>query len=254
MKKLFAALLTLTLVACADDKKDDYIERSVNDIYNSAMAKFNDHDYEAAATEFGEIERQHPYSDWAVRAELMAAYASYQGMKYTEAINALNSFIELHPGYKDIDYAYYLRALCYYEQVADIKRDQAMTEAAMTSFDDVTRRFPNSTYARDAQLKNDLLLNHMAGKDMEIGRYYEKRGLYAAAVNRFKTVVDQYQTTNQVPEALHRLTEVYLLLGLPDEAKRTAAVLGYNYPNSDWYQQSYALLVKNQVKPDQPHK
>jgi outer membrane protein assembly factor BamD len=158
------------------------------------------------------------------------------------AIGTLDRFIQLHPAHRDVAYAYYLRALCYYEQIADIQRDQRGTEQAANALQEVVNRFPDSSYARDARLKIDLCRDHLAGKEMEIGRWYEKQHLYEAAIGRFQRVVDDYQTTNHVPEALHRLTEIYLLLGLRDQARKTASVLGYNYPGSEWYVDSYSNL------------
>jgi outer membrane protein assembly factor BamD len=173
----------------------------------------------------------------------MQAYAQYLQNKYTDAIATLDRFIQLHPVHRDIAYIYYLRALSYYEQIADIERDQKGTEQAMSALQEVVTRFPNSAYANDARLKIDLCRDHMAGKEMEIGRYYEKQHLYQAAIGRFQRVVDEYQTTNHVPEALARIVEVYLALGLRDEAKKTAAVLGYNDPGSEWYQETYEKLA-----------
>ena len=178
------------------------------------------------------MEQNYPYSSWAVNAQLMQGYTQYLQNNYTDAIGTLDRFIQLHPAHRDVAYAYYLRALCYYEQIADIQRDQRGTELAMNALQEVVNRFPDSAYARDARLKIDLCRDHLAGKEMEIGRWYESQHLYEAAIGRFQRVVDDYQTTNHVPEALHRLTEIYLLLGLRDQARKTASVLGYNYPGS----------------------
>lgn len=234
----------MLLAACAGEKKDTYVERPVEELYNAAMDALLDENYDKAAKAFNEVERQHPYSVWATKAQLMSAYSLYQGGKYDDSVTAADRFIQLHPGHRDVAYAYYLKALDYYVQIADVARDQKTTEQAMTALGEVVRRFPESKYARDSRLKIDLARDHLAGKEMEIGRYYERQGSYLAAVNRFQRVVDQYQTTTHVPEALHRLTECYLLLGLSDEAQKTAAVLGYNYPGSAWYGNSYALMGK----------
>jgi outer membrane protein assembly factor BamD len=231
----------LAASGCAD-KKDTYVEKPVEDLYNTAMNNLLDESYERAAKGFAEVERQHPYSVWATKSQLMAAYALYQGSKYDESIGAADRFIQLHPGHRDIAYAYYLKALDYYVQIADVGRDQKTTQQAMTALNEVVRRFPESKYGRDARLKIDLVRDHLAGKEMEIGRYYERQGSYLAAVNRFKRVVDEYQTTTHVPEALHRLTECYMALGLSEEAKKVAAVLGYNYPGSQWYGDTYAMV------------
>jgi outer membrane protein assembly factor BamD len=235
--------LSWTVAACSSTDKDAYVEKPVEELYNSAMDELVvNADYARAAKSFDEVDRQHPYSVWATKAELMAAYALYQAGKYDESITACDRFISLHPGHKDVAYAYYLKALDYYVQIADVARDQKTTEQALTTLTEVTKRFPDSQYGRDARFKIDLARDHLAGKEMEIGRYYERQGLYLAAINRFRRVVDQYQTTTHVPEALHRLTECYLALGLPDEAQKTAAVLGYNYPGSRWYDSTYALV------------
>ncbi|HEX6842429.1 MAG TPA: outer membrane protein assembly factor BamD [Stellaceae bacterium] len=237
----FLAGVLLLLAGCAGTK-DTYVEKPVEDLYNTAMDQLLEQAYDKAAKSFDEVERQHPYSVWATKAQLMSAYALYQGSKYEESIVAAERFIQLHPGHRDVAYAYYLKALDYYVQIADVGRDQRATEKAMTSLADVVRRFPDSRYARDARLKIDLARDHLAGKEMEIGRWYERQHLYLAAINRFQRVVADYQTTTHVPEALHRLTECYLSLGLPEEAQRTASVLGYNYPGSVWYSDSYALF------------
>jgi len=235
----------LLLAACGGNK-DTYVEKPVEDLYNSAMDQLLDHSYDKAAKSFDEVERQHPYSVWATKAQLMSAYALYQGAKYDESIVAADRFIQLHPGHRDIAYAYYLKALDYYVQIADVARDQRATEKALTSLGEVVRRFPESRYGRDARLKIDLARDHLAGKEMEIGRWYENQRLYLAAINRFQRVVADYQTTTHVPEALHRLTECYLSLGLTEEAQRTASVLGYNYPGSAWYSDSFALFKSRQ--------
>jgi len=244
---LVAALAAaLALAACrTDDPADPLIsrERPVEQIYNEAVDERDAGNYARASALFQEVERQHPYSPWATTAKLMAAHAEYTRGRYTEAIGMLDRFIRLHPAHRDIPYAYYLRAMCYYEQIADVQRDQRMTQQALSALQDVVNRFPDTAYARDARLKIDLARDHLAGKEMVIGRYYQQRRLFVAALNRFRTVVDQYDTTNHVPEALHRLVEVYLALGLTEEARKTAAVLGHNYPGSSWYQDSYALLT-----------
>ena len=239
-----AALVVLVLAACAGPEELEYVERPPEDIYIEAHDAIEGGRYNAAAELFDEVERQHPYSQWATRAQLMAAYAHFQELQYDDAVIALDRFIQLHPGHQDIDYAYYLTALCYYERISDVKRDQEMTLLALDALDEVIRRFPDSEYARDARLKRDLTLDQLAGKEMSIGRWYQTQGHYNAAINRFRRVVDAYQTTTHVPEALHRLTESYLALGLTEEAQRNAAVLGHNYPGSDWYEDSYALLAE----------
>jgi outer membrane protein assembly factor BamD len=244
-----AVALGLLLWSCGSDGPPEYVERPVEDIYNTAMDSLQAGDYIEAAQQFDEVERQHPYSVWATKAQLMAAYANYQENRYDDAIAALDRFIQLHPGNEDIAYAYYLRAICYYEQISDIGRDQRMTEQALDGLQEVVRRFPDSRYARDAGLKIDLARDHLAGKHMEIGRFYLRRGEYLGAINRFKTVIQDFQTTTHVPEALHRLVEAYMALGVNDEAQATAAVLGHNFPGSPWYADSYLLLTGVDLRP-----
>lgn len=239
---LLCAFAAVFLPACSSDEVP-YVERPVEEIYNQAMDRLLEGDTELAANDFDEVERQHPYSVWARKSQLMAAYAHYLDNKYDEAILTAQRFLQLHPGNRDAPYAYYLIAISYYEQIADIGREQKITGQALEALREVVDRFPNSEYARDARLKIDLARDHLAGKEMEIGRYYQDRGYYGAAINRFRYVVEHYQTTSHVPEALHRLTEAYLSLGIRDEAKYAAAMLGHNYPGSEWYQDSYALLT-----------
>lgn len=246
---LVMAPLVLFASGCSSDKAAKKVEdQPVEALYNRAAAAMDAKQYKEAMTYFEEVVRQHPYSEWATRAELMASYAAYQAQRYDEAIIGLDRFMELHPGNKDIDYALYLKALCYYEQISDVARDQLMTQEALKNLDALVRRFPDSRYARDATLKRDLTLDHLAGKEMEIGRYYLNRGEVNAAVNRFRTVIKDYQTTTHVPEALHRLVEAYLTFGLKDQALRVASVLGYNYPGSKWYEDSFALMDPDQRK------
>lgn len=236
------------LGACATDQKEEaYVERPVEDIYNEAMDHLEARRNILAAQSFDEVERQHPYSKWATKAQIMAAYAHYEKGAYDDAIVALDRFIDLHPGNRDVAYAYYLKGLSYYEQISDVARDQSMTENTLKTFTDLVRRFPDSDYARDARLKIDLAYDHLAGKDMNVGRYYLRAGHHLAAIGRFRRVVEKYQTTTHVPEALHRLTEAYLALGIVDEARYTAAVLGHNFPDSEWYTDSYRLLAGQNV-------
>jgi len=223
----------------------DPTQMPVEELYNNGADALNARRFQAAALMFDLVETTYPYSSWAVSAQLMQGYTYYLQNKYVEAIGALDRFIQLHPAHRDIAYAYYLRALCYYEQIADVQRDQKATQEAITALQEVVNRFPDSAYARDARLKIDLGRDHLAGQEMSVGRWYERQHLYAAAIGRFQRVVDQYQTTNHVPEALHRLTEIYLILGLRDQAKRTASVLGHNYPGSEWYAESYNDLVES---------
>jgi outer membrane protein assembly factor BamD len=253
---LLSCVLILPIAACGSawDGRDTSLggrrpagataqDSSAEGLYASGMEALERQNYTRAGELFDTVEREHPYSTFATNAKLMSAYSEYMRNRYTEALGALDRFIQLHPAHRDIAYAYYLRALSFYEQINDTQRDQRTTELAMAALQDVANRFPNTPYARDARLKMDLARDHLAGREMVVGRFYQNRRLYAAAIGRFRRVVDEYQTTNHVPEALHRLTELYLTLGLTDEARRTASVLGHNYPGSPWYQDSYALLV-----------
>lgn len=245
------SLALLPLLSACSGSSDESAKQGpvppVETLYNNGVDALNARRFSTANDQFASLEQNYPYSSWAVNAQLMSAYTSYLQNKYTDAIGTLDRFIQLHPAHRDIAYAYYLRALCYYEQIADIQRDQRGTELAMSSLREVANRFPDSAYARDAKLKIDLCFDHLAGKEMEIGRFYQRQHLYTAAIGRFQRVVDDYQTTNHVPEALARLTEIYLALGLKDEARKTAAVLGYNYPGSVWYDDSYTQLVDDGV-------
>jgi outer membrane protein assembly factor BamD len=222
-----------------------YVARDVNTLYNAAWARMQSGNYAVAAALFDEVERQHPYSVWARRAQLMSAFSYYAANDHIKSIESARRFLSIHPGNRDAPYALYLIALNYYEQISDVTRDQAVTRQALDSLGELVRRHPNSAYAEDARLKIDLVQDHLAGKEMEIGRFYQRRGQWLASVLRFRTVVDQYQTTSHAPEALMRLTESYLALGIPEEARRSAAVLGANYPQSRWYQRAYALVRRH---------
>lgn len=238
---VFIILIVIGMSGCSTDSKVQEDNRPVEEIYREAKFELDRENYERSSKLFDEIERQYPYSVWAPRAEIMAAYSYFQDEKFDDAIMALDRFIQLHPGNKNAAYAYYLRALCYYYQISDVYRDQRMTLLARDALAEVFRRFPTSSYAKDARIKYDLTIDHLAGKQMAIGRYYLNQELYLAALNRFLTVVTEYQTTTHIEEALYRMTECYSILGLKQDAVRTAAVLGYNYPNSEWYEMAYNI-------------
>ncbi|MEM7120869.1 MAG: outer membrane protein assembly factor BamD [Pseudomonadota bacterium] len=238
----------LVLGAC-ESEPEPYVERPVEDLYNTALNLLIAGQYPEAAREFDEVERQHPYSQWATRAQLMSAFAYYQNDNYDDAILAADRFIQLHPGHKDVAYAYYLIGQSYYEQISDVARDQRMTQLARQAFTEVVRLFPNTEYGRDAQLKLELTDDHLAGKEMAIGRWYQNRNEWIAALNRFQVVIVNYQTTSHVPEALMRLTETYLAIGVVSEAQTAAAVLGYNFPGSVWYEDSYKMLAERNLVP-----
>lgn len=242
---------SLGLAGCADDPIGAavYIERPVEQIYNDAWVWVEEGEWIFAGIQFSEVERQHPYSIWARRSLLMSSFSFYMANRYADSIQTANTFIQLHPGNRDVPYAYYLKAVSLYEQIVDINRDQARTSQALAALQDLVQRYPDSEYARDARLKIDLARDHLAGKEMTIGRFYLREGNPLASIIRFRTVVDDYQTTSHTPEALERLTEAYLTLGMIREAQASAAVLGHNYPGSDWYQDAYTLLVGTNAAP-----
>lgn len=243
-KPLLSAFVICALTACSGSgNKEVAVEAApVETLYEQAKTAMDSEDYVDATKYFEEVERQHPYSQWSARAQLMGAYSSYLDQRYDDAVIALDRYIQLHPGAEDVDYAHYLKALCFYEQISDVRRDQDMTVQAVKALNTLISRFPNSQYARDASLKRDLTFDHLAGKEMDVGRYYLNRGHVNASINRFRSVVINFQTTSHVSEALHRLVEAYMTLGLRNEALQVAAVLGHNYPGSKWYERSYALL------------
>jgi len=246
-----AAFLAVGLAGCSSDdaSKNEMAEEPAEALYNQGVNALQQGELTDAAKFFEEVDKQHPYSTLAPQAEIMDAYTYYRGNKYDDAITALDRFIDLHPGNKNTPYAYYLKALCYYEQIQDVRRDQKMTEDALDALTEVINRYPNTAYGRDASLKLDLTRDHLAGKEMEIGRYYEQQQQYLAAINRYRRVIENYQTTTHVPEALLRLTECYMALGVTDEAQTAAAVLGYNYPGSSWYEAAYTDLKSKNLEP-----
>lgn len=250
--RLFLLALSVAVVlpaaGCARNRaKSDtaYVARDVNTLYALAKSRLDRGDYETAAKTFDEVERQHPYSVWARRAQLMSAFSYYMAKTYPDAISSAQRFLTIHPGNKDAPYANYLIAMSYYNQIADVSRDQKITSQASDAFQELIRRYPESRYAADARLKQDLINDQLAGKEMEVGRYYQRSGNWLASVNRFREVVEKYQTTTHTPEALMRLTESYLALGTPDEAVKSAAVLGRNYPGTIWYERAYTLVQKH---------
>ena len=240
---------SLTLTACAGrgggPKDTAYVARDVETLYASAKDRLDRGQPTLAAALFDEVERQHPYSPWARRAQLMSAFSYYVARDYNKSVESAQRFLSIHPGNKDAPYAYYLIALSYYEQINDVERDQKITLQAKQALQEVSRRFPGTEYASDARLKLDLVEDHLAGKEMEIGRYYERSGKWIAAQIKFQNVVENYQTTSHAPEALFRLVETSLSLGIPAEAKKYAAVLGANYPGSEWYDKAYGLMQKH---------
>ena len=245
---LLTCAVVLPAAGCAGNKaKADtaYVARDVNTLYALAKQLLDRQDYTVAAKLFDEVERQHPYSVWARRAQMMSAFSYYMAQTYPEAISSAQRFLTIHPGNKDAPYANYLIAMSYYNQIADVTRDQKITGQASDAFQELIRRYPESRYAADARLKLDLINDQLAGKEMEVGRYYQRSGNWLASVNRFRTVTEKYQTTTHTPEALMRLTESYLALGVPEEAVKSAAVLGRNYPGTVWYDRAFKLVRRH---------
>ncbi|WP_084418108.1 outer membrane protein assembly factor BamD [Henriciella litoralis] len=244
---LSAVAASLLLTGCNSNRQARdlaYVERPVEALYNAAAQELDRGDYVSAIELFNEVERQHPYSEWARRSTMMSAYASYRSRRYDDAVSTAQRYLSLNPAGQTAPYAYYIIAMSYFQQIVDVGRDQKTTELALNALTDVVRRFPNTDYARDASVKIDMVRDQLAGKEMEIGRWYLRRNEHLAAVNRFKTVVDEYDTTTHTPEALHRLVEAYLSLGLTDQAVAAASVLQYNYPDSRWYRDSYDLIER----------
>lgn len=235
-------VVALTIAGCAETHENVQIEMTAEQLYTIALNTATSGDIQEAPAQFDEVERQHPYSKWATQSQLMSAWSLYQGNNYEAAILALDRFIELNPAHDDIDYAYYLKAMSYYEQIVDVERDAGMTVLAKQSFEALLKRFPNSEYSRDGQLKLDLTNSHLAGKQMAVGRFYMQREHYDSALRRFSNVIETYQTSNQVPEALYRMVESYLALGLDTEAERTGAVLKFNFPESIWTKRMVRLI------------
>jgi outer membrane protein assembly factor BamD len=249
---LVAAACALALSACAGKAKKPQLafqERPVESIYSAGASKLDARRWVEAVEYFQEVERQHPYSEWSRRSILMTAYAHYQANDYDDARSDADRFVSLYPGSPSAAYAYYIKAVCYFEQIIDVGRDQAATEQALAALREVVRRYPTTEYATDAKLKIDMVNDQLAGKEMAIGRWYLRQNMPLAAIGRFKTVIDRYQTTSHSAEALYRLVETYLTLGLNEEAKRNAAVLGFNYPGDGWYSDAYSLMSGKGLQP-----
>jgi len=258
MRKAHTVLLAiaasaLVLTACQNSNRREqlaYVERPVEQLYARATDELDQRDYDTAILLFNEVERQHPYSEWARRSSLMSAFASYESRNFDEAIATSQRYISLNPAGQGAAYAHYLIGVSYFDQIIDVGRDQKTTELARDALRDVVRRYPDTDYARDATIKLDMVQDQLAGKEMEIGRWYLRRNQHLSAINRFRTVVSDYDTTSHTPEALHRLVEVYLATGLKQEALAAGSVLGYNYPESDWYRYSYRLLSGEGLDPE----
>jgi outer membrane protein assembly factor BamD len=223
---------------------------SAEEIYRRGELELNAEKPEDAARYFGEVERLYPYSDWAKRALIMQAFAFHRDRDYEASRSASQRYIDFYPADEDAAYAQYLLALSYYDQIDDVGRDQGLTFQALQSLRTVIERYPDTEYARSSILKFDLAFDHLAAKEMEIGRFYLKRGNYTAAINRFRAVIEDFETTTQTPEALHRLVESYLSLGLTNEAQTAGAILGHNFQSTEWYEDSFALLTGQGLRPD----
>jgi outer membrane protein assembly factor BamD len=245
---LILILAPLLLIACTATPPKEIIN-NVEDLYNSGISQIKDGDYQAGIDSFEDLERQHPYSQWATRGHTMVSYAHFKMANYDESILAAERFIRLHPGHKNLDYLYYLRALSFYHRISDISRDQGYTRDALEAFKEITYRFPESKYARDAKLKITLCEGHIAGQELMVGRFYQQKGRFLAAINRFRNVIAAYEKSNQTPEALFRIAESYLALGIESEAQAAAAVLGHNFPTSEWYKDAYSLLREQNLEP-----
>ncbi|AYG93835.1 outer membrane protein assembly factor BamD [Brevundimonas naejangsanensis] len=252
---LAAVVAALSVAACSGTKPRTrlaYEERPVEALYNTGYQRLQSKRWMDAVDYFQEVERQHPYSEWARRAILMQVYAYYQNNNYQDAIAAADRFIALFPGNPSAGYAFYMKAVCNFEQIVDVGRDQGYAEAALAGLRDVVRRYPGSSYATDARVKIDMVNDQLAGKEMAVGRFYQRANQPLGALNRYKAVINNpdFQRTSHTPEALYRLVEVNLSLGLTEEATRNAAVLGYNFPGSPWYAEAYALLTERGQRPD----
>jgi outer membrane protein assembly factor BamD len=250
---LIAGICALAAAGCSGNKKKPqlaYEERPVELLYSAGADRLDKRQWSQAVEYFQEVERQHPYSEWARRSVLMQAFAHYEANNYDEAIADADRFIQLYPGNPSAAYAHYLKSICYFEQITDVGRDQAATGQALGALQEVVQRYPNTEYASDARLKVDMVRDQLAGKEMTVGRYYLRQGDTLAAIGRFRAVVDRYQTTSHTPEALYRLVEAYLTLGLVEEARKDGAVLGYNFPGDPWYGVAYKLLTSKGYRPD----
>ncbi|PIR37383.1 MAG: outer membrane protein assembly factor BamD [Alphaproteobacteria bacterium CG11_big_fil_rev_8_21_14_0_20_39_49] len=251
--KIFSLIACIFLItSCSVLKKKDEVEEviSVEAMYNKAITNLDRRNYDEAIEGFEEVERTYPYSKWATKSQIMSAYSSFKDEQYDDALLKLERFTKLHPGNEDVAYAYYLRALSFYRQISTVDKDQGNSIYARSALQEVISRFPNSRYANDARLKLDLVVDHLAGKEVNVGRFYLKQGNTIAAINRFQNVIKDYQTTSHVPEALHRLVEAYTILGVREEAVKYGAVLGYNFPDSPWYAKTYRILEGKKLTAD----
>ena len=246
-------IFAVSLSACSWFVKEDVVpDEPAEKLYNEGLYLMqNKRDFRAAAKKFEEVDRQHPYSEWARKSLIMSAYAHYEGTQYDDTVNAAKRYVTLHPGSQDAAYAQYLIGSSYFDQIPDVTRDQARTEKALQALDEVVRKYPNTEYAASAKRKIEMARDQLAGKEMDTARYFQKKGQYIAAINRYKVVITQYQTTRHVEEALMRLTETYMALGIVNEAQTAAAVLGHNFPDSQWYKDAYGLVKGGGLEPNE---
>lgn len=261
LRAAFVASATASLAGCDSlaslnpfDTAEKYEMKVTADIpaekiYDQALGRMKNGDTEGAVKKFSDLSRNYPYSEWARRGLIMEAYASYEGQKWDDAINASKSYIAKYPTGKDTAYAQYLLAMSNYNQIPDTSRDQERSEKALVALEALVKNFPKSEYAGDARYRIQVARDQLAGSQMEVGRYYLERRNYTAAINRFRTVVSKYQTTRHIEEALERLAEAYMALGISGEAQTAAAVLGHNFPDSQWYKDAYALVKSNGLEP-----
>lgn len=257
VRALAVAMMAGSVSACGafgagrERESVQYVDEPVAQLYNRGIDAIETQRYPQALAAFEEVERQHPYSSWARRSMLMEAFVHYQARQYDSSIEDAQRFVSLHPGNDSAPYAYYLIAICHFERITDVGRDQGTTERALAALNDVVRRYPETAYARDARLKIDMVYDQLAGKEMSVGRFYLERDQHLAAINRFRTVIENpnFQTTSHTPEALHRLVEAYLSVGMIEEAQRMAAILGHNFPGNVWYQRTYTLMTDSGVAP-----
>ena len=236
------------------DKSETYKPEIVanlpaEEVYNDGLARVQKGDFDGAVKKFSSLDKQYPYTDWARKGLIMEAYANYEGGFYEESITASKRYLQSYPNTSDAAYAQYLMASSYYDQIPDITRDQEKSERAILSLQELVQRYPSSEYVADAKKKIQVASDQLAGKELEVGRFYLQKRNYAGAINRFRQVVSRYQTTRHVEEALERLTEAYMAMGIVGEAQTAAAVLGHNFPDSPWYKDAYALLTKGGVEP-----
>ena len=245
-KYLFFLFIFWSVSSCTNTSNEEIKSENISIdpefLYIDAMHNFETKEYDLALDKFEELEKLFPLSNEAVQSQIMSAFIDYIRLNYDDAIYKFNRITTKYPSHKNLDYVYYMKAICYYEKISHEELDGSNNIYSLENFEQVLNRFPDSKYAKDSQQKIILVKSNIAAKHMSIGRFYQKNDKFIAALNRFKIVVDDYSVTKFVPEALHRMVEIYYKLGMKEEAINTAAVIGYNYPESEWYEHSYNLL------------